>query len=111
MRQPEWQNKVARTSTKAIMKGTLALQKANERDENRSAMSNTGATSRKNADAAHAAINSKKMSPKKFKLVANSKLFNEEKPQHLCFKWNYINETLNSFLFSCRIEKIAEQHK
>lgn len=74
MRQPEWQNKVARTSTKAIMKGTLALQKANERDENRSAMSNTGVTSRKNADAAHAA-NSKKMSSKKFKLVANSEFY------------------------------------
>lgn len=72
MRQPDWQLKVAKTSTKAIMKGTLALQKASERDENRTALANTSAASRKNSDVAHSTINSKKMSAKKFKLVANS---------------------------------------
>lgn len=83
LRQPEWQNRVARTSTKAIIKGALAMQKANERDEQRAAAAaaaaitattNTGIAARKHSDATHATINSKKMSPKKFKLVANSEL-------------------------------------
>lgn len=83
LRQPEWQNRVARTSTKAIIKGALAMQKANERDEQRAAAAaaaaiaattQSGVAARKNSDAAHAAINSKKMSPKKFKLVAKSEL-------------------------------------
>lgn len=80
LRQPEWQNRVARTSTKAIIKGALAMQKANERDEQRAAAAaaaaitttNTGIAARKNSDGTHATINSKKMSPKKFKLVAKS---------------------------------------
>lgn len=87
LRQPEWQNRVARTSTKAIMKGALAMQKANERDEQRiaaaaaataastvafNATTNTGISGRKHSDVAHSTIHSKKMSPKKFKLVAKS---------------------------------------
>lgn len=74
MRQPEWQTKVARTSTKAIIKGALALQKASERDEHRSGTT-TAVTSRKNSETTHSTINSKKMTPKKFKLVATSSYF------------------------------------
>lgn len=74
MRQPEWQTKVARTSSKAIIKGALAQQKANERDEIRSAAA-SGVASRKNSDSTHSSINSKKMTPKKFKLVATSAYF------------------------------------
>lgn len=80
MRQPDWQIKVAKTSTKAIMKGTLALQKASERDEHRTGLANASATSRKHSDAAHSTINSKKMSQKKFKMVANSKCFRNHMP-------------------------------
>lgn len=69
LRQPEWQTKVARTSSKAIIKGALALQKAN--DENRSSASNI-ATSRKYTDTTNSTINSKKSSAKKFKLVSTS---------------------------------------
>lgn len=69
LRQPDWQTRVAKTSTKAMIKGALALQKASERDENRSSLANSSG-SRKNIDTSHPAI--KKMSQKKFKLVANS---------------------------------------
>lgn len=72
LRQPEWQTKVARASSKAVIKNALALQKASERDENRSGLGATGVASRKNSESTHSTINSKKMSPKKFKLVATS---------------------------------------
>lgn len=61
LRQPEWQTKAVRTSSKAIIKGALALQKANEREDR----------SRKNSEIQN---NSKKMSSKKFSLVATSEL-------------------------------------
>lgn len=93
LRQPEWQNRVARTSTKAIIKGALAMQKATERDEQRAAAAaaaaitatNSAITSRKNSDTTHATINSKKMSPKKFKLVANSEFYLLEMSFNLTF--------------------------
>lgn len=72
LRQPEWQTKVARTSSKAIIKGALALQKANERDDNRNTV-NSVAGSRKNSDATVTTVNSKKLSSKKYnKLVSTS---------------------------------------
>lgn len=73
LRQPEWQTRVAKASSKAIIKNVLALQKASERDENRGGLATTGVVSRKNSDALHSTINSKKMTSKKFKIVSNSK--------------------------------------
>lgn len=75
LRQPEWQTKIARTSTKAIIKGALAMQKASERDENRSNIAAPGVP-RKNLDSALTTINSKKLSQKKIKLVTNSTSIN-----------------------------------
>ncbi|XP_031633683.1 KAT8 regulatory NSL complex subunit 1 [Contarinia nasturtii] len=67
LRTAEWQTKVARTSSKAVIKNALALQKANERNEARNNLAATA--SRKNSEATHS-INSKKLSPNKFKLNA-----------------------------------------
>lgn len=74
LRQPDWQYRVSRVSTKAIIKGALAMQKASERDAHRNNANATGAT-RKNSDSKHS-INpkSKKISAKKFKLGLNSEL-------------------------------------
>lgn len=66
LRQPEWQTKVARTSSKAIIKGALALQKANERDDNRNNVGNA-VGSRKYADVNVTTVNPKKLSSKKYK--------------------------------------------
>lgn len=73
LRQPEWQTRVARVSTKAIIKGALAMQKANERDALRNNTNTSTVTNRKNADHVHPTIKSKKMSTKKFKLGLDSK--------------------------------------
>lgn len=78
LRQPEWQARVARVSTKAIIKGALAMQKANERDALRNSTNTSTVTNRKNADQMHPTIKSKKMSQKKFKLGLGSKFT----PQH-----------------------------
>lgn len=72
LRQPEWQTRVARVSTKAIIKGALAMQKANERDALRNNTNISTVTNRKNADQVHPTIKSKKMSPKKFKIGLDS---------------------------------------
>lgn len=61
LRQPEWQTKAVRTSSKAIIRGALAIQKANEREER----------DRKNLQTQN---NSKKLSKKyNNSLVATSK--------------------------------------
>lgn len=59
LRQPEWQTKAVRTSSKAIIKGALALQKANEREDR----------NRKNSGIQNS---SKKISSKKYNLVSTS---------------------------------------
>lgn len=72
LRQPEWQTRVARVSTKAIIKGALAMQKANERNALRNNTNPSTVANRKNADQVHPTIKSKKISPKKFKLGFDS---------------------------------------
>lgn len=72
LRQPEWQSKTARSSSKSIIKGALALQKATEREDR----------TKKNSDSA---INSKKLSSKKFGVVSNSKLFQTFKKNYHIF--------------------------
>lgn len=81
LRQPEWQTRVARVSTKAIIKGALAMQKANERDALRNNTNTSMVTNRKNADQMHhhPTIKSKKMSQKKFKLGLDSKFYRSTK--------------------------------
>lgn len=100
LRQPEWQFRVSRVSTKAIIKGALALQKANERDGHRNnAVTATGAT-RKNSDSMHS-VKSKKMSPKKFKLGLNSKCHRIRLPLfNFCF--NHFYSLFNSELKKSR---------
>lgn len=60
LRQSEWQSKVIRNSTKSVIKGALAMQKATEREDR----------IKKNSDSS---INSRKLSNKKLGLVATSK--------------------------------------
>lgn len=71
LRQPEWQTKAARTSSKAIIRGALAIQKASEREER----------DRKNSQTQN---NSKKLSKKyNNNLVATSKFyFSFKKKKH-----------------------------
>lgn len=77
LRQPEWQTRVARVSTKAIIKGALAMQKANERDALRNNTNTSTVANRKNTDHMLSTGKSKKMSPKKFKLGLGNSMFTQ----------------------------------
>lgn len=60
LRQPEWQAKTVRSSSKSVIKGALALQKATEREDR---------STKKNSDASSTA----RKSNKKLGLVSTSK--------------------------------------
>lgn len=65
LRQPEWQAKVARASSKAI-KGALAQQKS--ADELADSSLTGSSSARKNSASANLAVNAKKGTSKKFKI-------------------------------------------
>lgn len=78
LRQPEWQAKTQRSSSKSIIKGALAMQKLAEREER----------TKKNLESSN---NSKKLSSKKLGLPTNSEFYHRNIIKYLIVDTRLLN--------------------
>lgn len=100
LHQPEWQTRVARSSTKAIIKSALAATKANDRDAQKNTALSASGANRKNSDSTHTSPrDSKKMSPKKFKLNSKSEFI------RFAFVFNKNFPLTTNVIFSLELKK------